>query len=127
MPMPRWWARANRVGLNRLTRHIAWWMPGLGLIEHTGRRTGHTYFTPVNVFRRHGGYVVALPYGSHADWVRNVLAAGKCRIRTRGHWLVMTPRLVHDETGHRIPAIGRLLRLTGVHDYLELDAAPNQS
>ena len=127
MPMPRWWARANRFGLNRLARHIVWWMPGFALVEHTGRRSGRTYRTPVNVFRARGGYLVVLAYGPNADWVRNVLAAGGCRLRMRGRWVALTPQLVHDESGSRLPFVGRLLRLAGVHDFLELHVAPPQT
>lgn len=127
MPMPRALARLNRVGLNRVVRHIAWWMPGLGVIEHSGRRSGRTYRTPVNVFREEGGYLVVLAYGSDADWVRNVRAAGTCRLRTRGRWLDATPQVIHDETGRRAPVGGRLLRRAGVHDFLKLHVAPDKS
>ena len=50
--------------------------PGMGVITHRGRRSGRIYETPVNVFRRSDGYVVALTYRAGADWVRNVLTAG---------------------------------------------------
>jgi hypothetical protein len=42
--------RWNKAGLNRLTRHIAPWMPGFGVIVHRGRRSGRRFQTPVNVF-----------------------------------------------------------------------------
>jgi hypothetical protein len=38
----------------------------------------------VNVFRAGDGYVIALTYGPETDWVKNVLAAGGCELRTRG-------------------------------------------
>ena len=50
MPIPRRVGQWNKVGLNRLTRHIAPWMPGFGVIVHRGRRSGRRYQTPVNVF-----------------------------------------------------------------------------
>ena len=34
MPIPVRVARWNKVGLNRAVRHIAPWMPGLGLVVH---------------------------------------------------------------------------------------------
>ena len=59
-------ARFNRQVLNHLTRPIARRLPGFGVIIHRGRRSGRTYETPVNVFRRGDGYVVALTYGAGA-------------------------------------------------------------
>jgi hypothetical protein len=52
MPAPRWLARANRVGLNRVVKYIAPWMPGSGVIVHRGRTSGREFRTPVNLFRR---------------------------------------------------------------------------
>ena len=63
MPIPRRVARWNKVGLNRVVRHIAPWMPGLGLVVHRGRRSGREYQTPVNVFPADEGFVIALTYG----------------------------------------------------------------
>ena len=90
MPIPRTVGRWNKAGLNRVTRHIAPWIPGLGVVIHRGRRSGRRYQTPVNVFPADDGYILALTYGPDTDWVRNVLAAGGCELRTRGR----TVRLV---------------------------------
>ena len=45
MPMPRLMARLNRVGVNRLLRHVAPRTPGLGVVVHRGRRSGRCVFT----------------------------------------------------------------------------------
>jgi hypothetical protein len=50
----------NRHITNRITRPIARSLPGLGVVEHAGRRCGHQYRTPVNVFRAGSSYVIAL-------------------------------------------------------------------
>jgi len=50
-----------------------------GVIVHTGRRSGRSFRTPVTPVPAGDGFVIALPYG-HADWVRNVLAAGAATI-----------------------------------------------
>ena len=84
MAIPRTVARWNKVGLNRVTRRIAPWMPGFGVVVHRGRRSGRRYRTPVNVFPTGGGYRFALTYGADTDWVKNVLAAGGCQLETRG-------------------------------------------
>jgi deazaflavin-dependent oxidoreductase (nitroreductase family) len=122
MPLPRAVARLNRVGLNRVTRHLAPWLPGFAVVHHRGRRSGTRYATPVNLFVRDGRYVVALTYGADADWVRNVLAAGECDVvhRNRRHHLV-DPRLVHDESRADVPRpVRAVLGRLGVEDFLVL-------
>ena len=84
MAIPRTVGRWNKVGLNRVTRRIAPWLPGFGVVVHRGRRSGRTYRTPVNVFPTGHGYRFALTYGADTDWVKNVLAAGGCQLETRG-------------------------------------------
>ena len=120
MPIPRIVRQWNKAGLNRVTRHIAPWAPGLGLVIHRGRRSGREYQTPVNVFASEDGYVLALTYGPDTDWVKNVLAAGGCELRTRGHATRLTsPRLYHDESRRGIRPVERqVLRLIGVADFL---------
>ena len=75
MPLPKRLARFNRRVTNPVLRHVASWAPGFAVVHHVGRRSGHAYRTPVNVFKRDGRYVFALTYGKDSDWVRNVLAA----------------------------------------------------
>ncbi len=55
-----------------------------GVIEHTGRRSGKTYATPVVIERAGDGFIIPLPYGTDVDWLRNVLAAGKATLRVHG-------------------------------------------
>jgi deazaflavin-dependent oxidoreductase (nitroreductase family) len=126
MPIPKVVGRWNKVGLNRVTKRIAPWMPGFGVVIHRGRRSGNEYQTPVNVFETEDGYVLALTYGPDSDWVKNVLAAGGCELRTGGRVVKLTaPRLFHDETRRDIrPLERRVLRVIGVADFLSLKTAP---
>jgi deazaflavin-dependent oxidoreductase (nitroreductase family) len=123
MPLPRTLAKLNRMGANRLVRHIAPWFPGLGVVIHVGRRSGAVYRTPVNVFTAGGRYTIALAYGSSSDWVRNVVAAGGCQLITRGRRVRLgNPRIVHDETRSAIRPLERqLLRLVRVADFVVMD------
>jgi deazaflavin-dependent oxidoreductase (nitroreductase family) len=122
MPIPKRVARWNKVGLNRVVRHVAPQLPGLGLVVHSGRRSGRQYQTPVNVFASGDGFIIALTYGPGTDWVQNILAAGGCELRTRGRVLRMgSPRVYRDETRQGIGSPQRqVLRLIGVADFLSL-------
>jgi deazaflavin-dependent oxidoreductase (nitroreductase family) len=126
MPIPKAVGRWNKAGLNRVTKRIAPWMPGFGVVVHRGRRSGKEYQTPVNVFATDDGYVLALTYGPDTDWVKNVVAAGGCELRTGGRVVRLTaPRLFHDETRRDIRPLERqVLRVIGVADFLSLTTAP---
>jgi hypothetical protein len=50
MAIPRTVGRWNKVGLNRVTRRIAPWLPGFGVVVHRGRRSGGRYRTDVADF-----------------------------------------------------------------------------
>lgn len=115
-------ARFNRQVLNHLMRPLARHLPGFGVVVHHGRRSGRIYETPVNVFRRGDGYVVALTYGARADWVRNVLTAGACDLITQGRRMrVVVSHIQHDEQLPPVPTIVRpVLRLINVADFLYL-------
>ncbi len=117
-------ARFNRGVLNHLARPLARHLPGFGVVIHRGRRSGRIYETPVNVFRRSDGYVVALTYGAGADWVKNVLTAGVCDLITHGRRLrVLVSHIQHDEQLLPVPAIVRpVLRLIRVADFLHLSS-----
>jgi deazaflavin-dependent oxidoreductase (nitroreductase family) len=122
MPLPRSIALANRRVTNRLLGGLATRLPWFGVVIHIGRKSRRQYRTPVNVFRRGDRYIIALTYGSNADWVRDVLADGGCTLETRGRALRLSrPRLFHDESRHAVPAPVRLiLGLINVSDFLEL-------
>lgn len=124
MALPKWLARFNRVATNRAARLVAGRVPGLGMVVHEGRKSGTTYRTPVNVFRRDGGFAVALTYGSSSQWVRNVLAAGKAQIvANRKTYDVVNPRVEEDPRRRFVPAPVRLpLAVLNVDEFLLVDA-----
>jgi len=128
MPIPHRMRQVNRAALNKVTRPVFRWLPGMGVVVHRGRRSGRQYQTPVNVFPRPGGrYVVALTYGQDTDWCKNVLAAGGCELHSGGRIIELTsPRLFHDETRREIRVVERaILGLLGVNDFLELETVPD--
>lgn len=65
------------------------------VISHVGRRTGRTYRTPVVAEPTDDGFVIALPYGTTSNWVKNILASGSATITEEGAtYLVDRPELV---------------------------------
>jgi len=59
------------------------WNPIFSIVRHTGRRSGRTYETPVAARRVEHGFVLALAFGSGAQWYRNLIAARGGVIRWR--------------------------------------------
>ena len=125
LPIPRGIARFNKRFTNRVTRKFAGWMPGFAIVTHTGRRSGRTYRTPVNVFRHGDRYLFALTYGAESDWVRNVLAAGRCQIETRRRTVeLVAPERFTDPTARLIPVPARwILGLFSVTEFLAMHNA----
>lgn len=115
--------------VNPLTRRVAGWLPGFGLLTYTGRKSGKTYRTPLNVFRRGDTFVVALTYGSDAQWVKNVLAAGEAEMRWRRRMIRLgNPQMEIDRKGRLVPLPVRLfMRLLRVSEYLTMTAQPSAS
>jgi deazaflavin-dependent oxidoreductase (nitroreductase family) len=127
MVLPRGLARFNRIATNRVLGPLAGHLASLAVIRHRGRRSGRMYETPVSVFRKPGGYLIALTYGPDTDWVRNVLAAGGCDLKLGGRWIRLDqPSVVHDEQRAGVPPmVRRALAVPGVTDFLHLREAAN--
>jgi len=110
------------IALNPISRLIAAWLPFFGVLTYRGRRTGRTYRTPINVFRRGDRYVFFLTYGSDVHWVKNVRAAGECSIRMLGREVrLVDPELIVDPTRRLVPLPVRIVgRLIGVTEFLQM-------
>ncbi|KUI02568.1 peptidase [Mycolicibacterium acapulense] len=95
MQLPQWLARFNRRVTNPIQRLWAGWAPSMGILEHTGRKSGRPYRTPLTVFPTHDGVAVLLTYGPDRDWLKNITAAGGGRMRRYGRtFAVRDPRVV---------------------------------
>ncbi len=125
MVLPRWLARSNKRLLNRVLVHLAPVLPWFAVLHHRGRRSGRRYRIPVNVFVHGDRYLVALTYGPDTDWLRNVLAAGRCTLTTRGRVVALrSPRVYRDPSRAGMPLPVRLvLARIGVEEFLEMRAA----
>ena len=121
----RWLAKINIAFTNRITSLFAGWLPGFGILTHVGRKSGRVYRTPVNVFRAPSGFIIALTYSSQSEWVKNVLAAGGCELKTgRKKYQLSAPKVVRDPARRRFPFPVRIvLRGVGADEYMELSGA----
>jgi deazaflavin-dependent oxidoreductase (nitroreductase family) len=93
------------------------------VIHHTGRTSGRSYATPVQAVPIDDGFVIALPYGLSADWLRNVLASGAATIERDGRsYDVDRPEVVPlstvqqqfsaaDQRAHRLFGVDQCLRV----------------
>jgi deazaflavin-dependent oxidoreductase (nitroreductase family) len=122
----RWLAKINIAFTNRITGLFAGWLPGFGILTHVGRKSGKVYRTPVNVFRASNGFIIALTYSNQSEWVKNVLAAGGCELKTRGKkYRLSAPKVVRDPSRKMFPFPVRLvLRTVGADEYMELSKSP---
>ena len=119
--------RLNRAVFNRIQLRTAG-RPGAyaSVVHHVGRRSGARYRTPVVALPVDDGFVVALPYGPRADWVRNVFAAGSAVVEHGGRSVsVGRPELLAaDEANPLFPAKEqRTHQRFGVTDFLVVRAA----
>jgi deazaflavin-dependent oxidoreductase (nitroreductase family) len=124
--LPRALARFNRRFNNPLQLRWAGRLRGYGIVQHTGRKSGRAYRTPVNAFRTSDGFVFLVGYGTHSDWVRNLIAAGGGHLVHRGHrYALRDPRLLSGRDGVALlPAPMRLIaRLFRSDDVLAVRAA----
>jgi len=94
-----------------------------GLIRHVGRTSGTEYETPIGPYPTDDGFVIALPYSTRPDWLKNVVRAGTATIVVEGQsYEVDRPLIVSaDEALPSIPTKEqRSLRWFNVTEYLQV-------
>ena len=95
-----------------------------GIVRHVGRHSERAYETPVGIERDGDAFVIALPYGSSANWLRNVLAAGEATVVHAGEVVDVTePALIPLAEVDEVfsPADQRFHRWFGVDQALRLE------
>ncbi|MDF5757598.1 nitroreductase family deazaflavin-dependent oxidoreductase [Spongiactinospora sp. TRM90649] len=120
MPMPKWWGHINKRVFNPRAVAGGKWP----VLIHVGRVSGATYRTPLDAHPVEGGYLFVLVYGSRSDWVRNILATGRARLRVDGKEMELTaPRLVgRDEAFQALPAgVARPPKVLRITEFLRMD------
>lgn len=119
---------SNKYLLNPLMLQLAgkkFWYASV--IQHTGRRSGKRYATPIVADRVDDHLFVPLPYGTQVDWVRNVLHAGEATVVSKGRtYHAVAPELV-DAT-QALPELPRDRRRTfervSIGHFLRMTIAP---
>lgn len=111
--------------VNPITRLVAGWMPGFGILRYRGRKSGKEYRTPMNVFEHRGQYVFALTYGSDVQWVKNILAAGEVELRSLGRTIrLVDPEVYVDPERRAMPfPVRQFLGLLNVTEFLRMRVA----
>jgi hypothetical protein len=69
------------------------------------------------------GFLISLPFGEGVDWLKNVLAAGRATIETKGKtWEVVEPEVIDREVAQPLlPWWVRLMfGLAGFERYLKV-------
>lgn len=120
---------SNKYLLNPLMMRLAgkrFWYASV--IEHTGRRSGQRYSTPIVADRVGKDLLIPLPYGTQVDWVRNVLSAGEATIVSKGQtYRVTSPELISSTQA--LPLLPRDRRRTfervNIGHFLRAEIAPN--
>ncbi|OEV10688.1 nitroreductase/quinone reductase family protein [Streptomyces nanshensis] len=72
-------------------------LPGQVLLETTGRRSGLARRTPVGGRRSGEVFWMVSEYGEKAQYVRNIQADPRVRVRIRGRWHTGTARLLPED------------------------------
>ena len=109
MLFPAWVDRIQLKYVNPPVRRVARFLPTFAVIKHRGRKSGRSYETVVNAYRKRGVLAILLGHGN-ADWVKNVVAAGEADVRLLGRDLrIINPRIMPAGTGAEgLPWIARL-------------------
>src|SRR5215207_9689993 len=102
--MPAWMTKVNKRIVNPIQGLWAPRLPPWAVIVHRGRRSGTEYRTPVLAARSGSSLYVALFYGSGAQWVRNVRAAGGGEVIRRGRReRIANVRILRDAHAEPLP------------------------
>jgi len=107
-------------------------LPAFALLETTGRRSGLPRHTPVGNGLAHDGvtFWLVAAHGDQADYVRNLRADPRVRVKVRGRWRTGTATILPDDDtaarSRQLPyrwdaLIGRLIESTPVTVRIDLD------
>lgn len=83
-------------------------LPVQTLLETTGRKSGEPRITPIGGRRTGTTFWLVSEFGEKSQYVRNILADNRVRLRLRGRWHTGTAHLVPDDDARaRLRALPR--------------------
>src|SRR3954469_1003414 len=107
-------------------------LPGWALLETTGRRSGLPRRVPLGDGLRGDAFWIVTEHGYAADYVKNIQANPRVRVKVKGRWREGTAHLLpDDDVAARIrflrrPVNDALVRMVGTQHLtirIDLDAA----
>ncbi|HEY5988170.1 MAG TPA: nitroreductase/quinone reductase family protein [Streptosporangiaceae bacterium] len=106
------------------------WFRAYSIVKHVGSSSGRHYRNPVSAYPLADGFVIAVLYGAHSHWVRNVMAAGRFTLQTKGHdHLLERPEII--AAAQALPAFPalyrRMLRSRGTREFLWAHRAESET
>lgn len=102
--------------LNPVTKLFAGFLPGLVLLETTGRRSGLPRRTPLGARLEESTLWIVAEHGWRANYVRNIQADPKVRVRIARRWRPGRASIVLDDDPRkrlRMTPNDVLIRLVG--------------
>src|SRR3954467_13836801 len=83
-------------------------LPGWALLETTGRRSGVPRRVPLGDGLRGDAFWIVTEHGYGADYVKNIQADPRVRVKARGRWRTGTAKiLADDDPATRLRWLGR--------------------
>ena len=118
--------KSNKKRTNRLVMSIGRAGKRISLfavLQHTGRKSGKIYTTPVRLVKKEKLLIIPLTYGERSDWYQNLKASGKVQVTWQGQTYTAgdPERLEVSEAANDFPFISRLLfKLDGLPEFIRL-------
>ena len=109
----RWVSWFHRNIANPFTRLFAGHVPGQAILETTGRRSGLARRTPVGGRIEGSSFWMVSDHGAASNYVRNIQADARVRVKVRGKWYSGTAVVLPDDDARqrlkRLPRMNSLL------------------
>ncbi|HWE68858.1 MAG TPA: nitroreductase/quinone reductase family protein [Acidimicrobiales bacterium] len=106
---PRPWVRAWQRFANPRMLALAGLAPGWAVVETTGRKTGLPRRSPVGGRLRHQTFWLVCAERHHSQYVKNIEADPRVRVKVHGRWRPGTAHLLdHDDPVRRMVRLNPL-------------------
>lgn len=103
------WHRAVTTFQRRVANPVLSRLPGQTLLETTGRRSGLPRRTPIGGRRSGAEFWLVSEFGTRSQYVRNLVADPRVRVRLRGRWHRGTAHVLpEDDARARLKSLPRL-------------------